>query len=137
MSCFGETKEVTVTCSKVMLIKEPYSSKCVIKLQCFPLHAFTCSIKTTATELTSHNNIHCFSEYYFLSPTFRLNSEAKEKKCFLNSCQDSGILEFLPYHKCDHTSRDQPDYLTCLVRLQVQNISARYPLFITGEILLN
>ncbi|XP_035011715.2 uncharacterized protein tasor2 isoform X2 [Hippoglossus stenolepis] len=66
-----------------------------------------------------------------LKENARLNSEAKEKKCFLNSCQDSGILEFLPYHKCDHTSRDQPDYLTCLVRLQVQNISARYPLFIT------
>ncbi|XP_053282485.1 uncharacterized protein tasor2 isoform X2 [Pleuronectes platessa] len=66
-----------------------------------------------------------------LKENARLNSEAKEKKCFLNSCQESGILEFLPYHKCDHTSRDQPDYLTCLVRLQVQNISARYPLFIT------
>ncbi|XP_060931818.1 uncharacterized protein tasor2 [Limanda limanda] len=66
-----------------------------------------------------------------LKENARLNSEAKEKKCFLNSCQDSGILEFLPYHKCDHTSRDQPDYLSCLVRLQVQNISARYPLFIT------
>nr|XP_019934731.1 PREDICTED: uncharacterized protein LOC109624473 isoform X1 [Paralichthys olivaceus] len=67
----------------------------------------------------------------WLKENARLSPEAKEKKCFLNSCQDIGILEFLPYHKCDVTSRDQPDYLTCLVRLQVQNISARYPLFIT------
>uniref|UniRef100_A0A665WHL6 Uncharacterized protein n=1 Tax=Echeneis naucrates TaxID=173247 RepID=A0A665WHL6_ECHNA len=54
---------------------------------------------------------------------------------FLNSCQETGILEVLPYHECDLMSRDQPDYLTCLIRLQVQNISARYPIFITGEIL--
>lgn len=39
----------------------------------------------------------------------------------------------LPYHECDRLSRDQPDYLACLVHLQVQNISARYPVFITGE----
>ncbi|XP_073328236.1 uncharacterized protein tasor2 [Pagrus major] len=61
----------------------------------------------------------------------RLSTEAKEKTQFLNWCQEVGILEVLPYHECDLMSRDQPDYLTCLVRLQVQNISARYPVFIT------
>ncbi|KAM8751226.1 uncharacterized protein tasor2 isoform 2-T2 [Acanthopagrus schlegelii] len=61
----------------------------------------------------------------------RLSTEAKEKTKFLNWCQEMGILEVLPYHECDLMSRDQPDYLTCLVRLQVQNISARYPVFIT------
>lgn len=70
-------------------------------------------------------------------PTSRLNTEAKEKTRFLNWCQEVGILEVLPYHECDLMSRDQPDYLTCLVRLQVQNISARYPVFITGETLLH
>lgn len=67
----------------------------------------------------------------------RLSAEAKEKKCFINWCQEVGILEVLPYHECDLLSRDQPDYLTCLVRLQVQNISARYTVFITGETLLH
>ncbi|XP_071350802.1 protein TASOR 2 isoform X2 [Trachinotus anak] len=66
-----------------------------------------------------------------LKENARLSAEAKEKKHFLNSCQETGILEVLPYHECDLMSRDQPDYLTCLVRLQVQNISARYPIFIT------
>ncbi|XP_067359049.1 protein TASOR 2 isoform X2 [Channa argus] len=61
----------------------------------------------------------------------RLSAEAKEKTHFLNWCQDAGILEVLPYHECDLMSKDQPDYLTCLVSLQVQNISARYTLFIT------
>lgn len=65
--------------------------------------------------------------------TSRLSTGAQEKKRFMNWCQDVGILEVLPYHECDHLSRDQPDYLTCLVRLQLQNISSRYPVFITGE----
>ncbi|XP_045894077.1 uncharacterized protein tasor2 isoform X3 [Micropterus dolomieu] len=66
-----------------------------------------------------------------LKENARLSAEAKEKKHFLNWCQEAGIVEVLPYHECDLTSRDQPDYLTCLVHLQVQNISARYPVFIT------
>ncbi|XP_068458450.1 protein TASOR 2 isoform X2 [Clinocottus analis] len=66
-----------------------------------------------------------------LKENARLSAEAKEKKHFLNFCQETGLLEVLPYHECDLMSRDLPDYLTCLVRLQVQNISARYPVFIT------
>uniref|UniRef100_A0A8D3A9B3 DUF3715 domain-containing protein n=1 Tax=Scophthalmus maximus TaxID=52904 RepID=A0A8D3A9B3_SCOMX len=68
-----------------------------------------------------------------LKENARLSAEDKEKKCFLNSCEDTGFLEVLPYHECDLMSRDQPDYLSCLVRLQVQNISARYPIFITDS----
>uniref|UniRef100_A0A3Q3LYG5 Uncharacterized protein n=1 Tax=Labrus bergylta TaxID=56723 RepID=A0A3Q3LYG5_9LABR len=68
-----------------------------------------------------------------LKENARLSQEAKEKKQLLNWCQEAGIIEVLPYHECDLMSRDQPDYLTCLVRLQVQNISARYTVFITGE----
>ncbi|XP_030586391.1 uncharacterized protein tasor2 isoform X2 [Archocentrus centrarchus] len=61
----------------------------------------------------------------------RLSAEAKEKKHFLYWGQDAGLLEVLPYHECDQMSKDQPDYLTCLMRLQVQKISSRYPVFIT------
>ncbi|XP_069019683.1 protein TASOR 2 isoform X1 [Embiotoca jacksoni] len=67
-----------------------------------------------------------------LKENARLSPEAKKKKQFLCWGQDTGILEVLPYHECDLMSRDQPDYLTCLVRLQVQNISSRHPVFITG-----
>lgn len=75
----------------------------------------------------------------YIFPPFnsRISKEAKEKKLFLNVCQEGGILEVLPYHECDLMSRDLPDYRTCLVRLQVQNISARYPVFITGETLMH
>ncbi|XP_034541270.1 uncharacterized protein tasor2 [Notolabrus celidotus] len=66
-----------------------------------------------------------------LKENARLSAEAKEKQNFLNWCQEAGILEVLPYHECDLMSRDLPDYLTCLVRLQVQNITARFTVFIT------
>lgn len=75
----------------------------------------------------------CLSECDVYPPISRLSAEAKEKKHFFSWCQDVGILDVLPYHECDLTSRDQPDYLTCLVHLQVQNISARYHVFLTGE----
>ncbi|XP_041650940.1 uncharacterized protein tasor2 isoform X2 [Cheilinus undulatus] len=68
-----------------------------------------------------------------LKENARLSAEAKEKRNFLNCCQEAGIMEVLPYHECDHMSRDQPDYFTCLARLQVQNISARYTVFITDS----
>ncbi|XP_029008453.1 uncharacterized protein tasor2 isoform X2 [Betta splendens] len=69
-----------------------------------------------------------------LKENARLSAEAKQKTHFLNWCQDTGILEVLPYHDCDLLSQDQPDYLACLVHLQVHNISARYPVFITDKI---
>ncbi|XP_029909583.1 uncharacterized protein tasor2 isoform X2 [Myripristis murdjan] len=66
-----------------------------------------------------------------LKENARLSAAAKEKKHFMSCCQEAGIVEVLPYHECDLMSRDRPDYLNCLVRLQVQNISARFPVFIT------
>uniref|UniRef100_A0A3Q2ZP21 Uncharacterized LOC108230070 n=1 Tax=Kryptolebias marmoratus TaxID=37003 RepID=A0A3Q2ZP21_KRYMA len=68
-----------------------------------------------------------------LKENARLSEEANEKKLFLCWGQDAGLLEVLPYHECDSVSKDQPDYLTCLLRLQVQHISARFPVFISGE----
>ncbi|XP_037308180.2 uncharacterized protein tasor2 isoform X2 [Pungitius pungitius] len=68
-----------------------------------------------------------------LKENARLSKEANEKKLFLNVCQEGGLLEVLPYHECDLMSRDLPNYRTCLVRLQVQNISSRYSVFITDK----
>ncbi|XP_013765008.1 uncharacterized protein tasor2 isoform X3 [Pundamilia nyererei] len=66
-----------------------------------------------------------------LKENARLSAESKEKKHFLYWGQEAGILEVLPYHDCDQMSKDQPDYLTCLVRQQVQKISSRFLVFIT------
>ncbi|KAK3540454.1 hypothetical protein QTP70_031005 [Hemibagrus guttatus] len=61
----------------------------------------------------------------------RCSLEAQRRKQFIDCCQEAGIVEVLPYHECDVISRDKPDFLRCLVRLQIQNISARFPVFIT------
>ncbi|KAM4618400.1 uncharacterized protein tasor2 isoform 1-T1 [Polymixia lowei] len=66
-----------------------------------------------------------------LKENARLSAEAKEKKDFMDCCQETGIVEVLPYHECDLMSRDKPNYLNCLIHLQIQNISSRFPVFIT------
>ncbi|XP_076139397.1 uncharacterized protein LOC143122492 [Alosa pseudoharengus] len=61
----------------------------------------------------------------------RTNEDARGKKHFLDSCQEAGLVEVLPYHDCDVMSQERPNYLHCLVRLQVQNATRRFPVFIT------
>ncbi|KAK5901987.1 hypothetical protein CesoFtcFv8_007291 [Champsocephalus esox] len=100
-------------------------------------HLNLCNIKKTSEVLQELSKtgkwkwmLH-YRDSRWLKENARLSLEGKEKQNFLNCCQEAGILEVLPYHECDLMSRDGPDYLACLVRLQVQNISARYPVFIT------
>ncbi|KAM9503641.1 uncharacterized protein ACWYII_000852 isoform 1-T1 [Salvelinus alpinus] len=66
-----------------------------------------------------------------LKENARSSAEAQGKKSFMDICQEAGMVEVLPYHECDVISRTRPNYLHCLVRLQVQNVSARLPVFIT------
>ncbi|MCI4380631.1 hypothetical protein PGIGA_G00242210 [Pangasianodon gigas] len=66
-----------------------------------------------------------------LRESARCSPEAQRRKQFIDCCQEAGIVEVLPYHECDVISRERPDYLRCLVRLQIQNVSARFPVFIT------
>ncbi|XP_061679671.1 uncharacterized protein tasor2 [Syngnathoides biaculeatus] len=61
----------------------------------------------------------------------RFSPEAEEKKRFFNWSQETGLCSVLPYHECDSKSRERPDYLACLVHWQVQNIAARFPVFVT------
>ncbi|XP_061899015.1 uncharacterized protein tasor2 isoform X2 [Entelurus aequoreus] len=61
----------------------------------------------------------------------RFSMDAEEKKHFLGWAEDAGLATVLPYHDCDIKSRAHPDYLACLVHLQAQNISSRFPVFIT------
>ncbi|XP_023201982.1 uncharacterized protein LOC102230443 isoform X2 [Xiphophorus maculatus] len=66
-----------------------------------------------------------------LKENARLSEEANEKKLLMYWCQDADILDVLPYHECDQMTRDQPDYLACLLRLQVQHVSSRFLVFVT------
>ncbi|XP_067250590.1 protein TASOR 2 isoform X1 [Chanodichthys erythropterus] len=66
-----------------------------------------------------------------LRESARSSPEGSKKQQFIDFCQKAGIVEVLPYHECDVISRDRPDYLFCLTRLQIQNASVRFPVFIT------
>uniref|UniRef100_A0A4W4H7S8 DUF3715 domain-containing protein n=1 Tax=Electrophorus electricus TaxID=8005 RepID=A0A4W4H7S8_ELEEL len=66
-----------------------------------------------------------------LRENVRCSPDAQKRKHFVDCCQEAGIVEVLPYHECDVISRGRPDYLRCLVHLQIQNVSARFPVFIT------
>ncbi|XP_067270398.1 protein TASOR 2 isoform X2 [Pseudorasbora parva] len=66
-----------------------------------------------------------------LRESARSSPEGSKKQQFIDCCQKAGIVEVLPYHECDVISRDRPDYLLCLTRLQIQNASVRFPVFIT------
>ncbi|XP_056319983.1 uncharacterized protein tasor2 isoform X2 [Danio aesculapii] len=66
-----------------------------------------------------------------LRESARSSPEANKKQQFIDFCQKAGVIEVLPYHDCDVISRERPDYFFCLTRLQIQNASVRFPVFIT------
>ncbi|XP_072291456.1 uncharacterized protein tasor2 [Eucyclogobius newberryi] len=68
-----------------------------------------------------------------LKENARLCPKAKEKTDLLNKCKEDGLLDILPYHECDLMSRQEPNYLQCLCRQQIQNISSRYPVFVSDS----
>ncbi|XP_055011431.1 uncharacterized protein LOC129409429 isoform X2 [Boleophthalmus pectinirostris] len=68
-----------------------------------------------------------------LKENARLCPKAKDKTDLLNKCKEDGLLDILPYHECDLVSRQEPNYLQCLCHQQVQNISSRYPVFVTDS----
>ncbi|XP_066561216.1 uncharacterized protein tasor2 isoform X2 [Amia ocellicauda] len=63
----------------------------------------------------------------------RTNIDAHSKKHLIDCCHEAGIVEVLPYHECDCLSQERPDYFSCLLRLQVQHVTARFAVFITDE----
>ncbi|KAG7281026.1 hypothetical protein CRUP_016658, partial [Coryphaenoides rupestris] len=67
-----------------------------------------------------------------LKENARFSAEEAEKKHLMKCFQETGIVEVLPYHECDHLCREPPSYLSCLLQLQVQNITARFPVFVTN-----
>lgn len=49
----------------------------------------------------------------------------------LKSCQD--LIEVLHYHACDSSLSPGSEYMKCLLNLQVQHVSARFAVYLTGE----
>ncbi|MGH0135793.1 UNVERIFIED_CONTAM: hypothetical protein FKN15_035181 [Acipenser sinensis] len=74
-----------------------------------------------------------YKDSKMLKENGRTVSPGHAKKFFMDCCQEAGIVEVLPYHECDHISQGKPEYLNCMLRLQVQHITARFAVFITDE----
>ncbi|KAJ8375355.1 hypothetical protein SKAU_G00059350 [Synaphobranchus kaupii] len=73
--------------------------------------------------------IHCKTKKK-LKEIGRSNSEALLLFNLLCSYQKRRLVEFLPYHECDASSRPAPD-LSCLIHLQAQNTQQRHAIFLT------
>lgn len=61
----------------------------------------------------------------------RVDANAHRKNLILKSCQD--LIEVLHYHACDSSSSPRSEYMKCLLNLQVQHVSARFAVYLTGE----
>ena len=101
-------------------------------LFCFKSHLLSSVLKIYLKK----SNKRCGERWTWVvnHPSFpRFNVVSMDKKNLMKSCQETGIVEVLPYHECDQTCRPHPRYLKCLLQLQVQNITARFPVFVTGK----
>ncbi|XP_048409940.2 protein TASOR 2-like isoform X2 [Stegostoma tigrinum] len=75
-----------------------------------------------------------FKELKKLKETAREDNTAKRKVSLLMHKIAANLVEVLPFHACDSRSREKPDYLSCLMKLQVQKISSRFAVFLTGKL---
>uniref|UniRef100_UPI00398F1CB1 uncharacterized protein n=1 Tax=Pristiophorus japonicus TaxID=55135 RepID=UPI00398F1CB1 len=74
-----------------------------------------------------------FKELKKLKEMAREDNTAKRKISLLTRKITANIVEVLPFHECDSRCQVKPDYLCCLVKLQVQRISSRFAVFLTGK----
>ncbi|XP_076795524.1 protein TASOR 2 isoform X3 [Arvicanthis niloticus] len=68
-----------------------------------------------------------------LKEDVRVDSIARKKNLILKSYQSVSIIDLLHYHNCDSPSSTKAEILKCLLNLQIQHISARFAVFLTGD----
>lgn len=93
-------------------------------------------IVKTLEKLNSHGKwkwlLH-YKESKKLKEDIRVDSTAHKKNWILKSCQEANIIEVLHYHQCDSKSCTKSEQLKCLLNLQVQQISARFAVYLTDK----
>lgn len=62
-----------------------------------------------------------------------MDANAHKKHLMVKSYQGADLIEVLPFHACDATSSPKPEHVKCLLNLQVQRISARFAVYLTGK----
>lgn len=78
-----------------------------------------------------------YKENKKLKEGVRVDSIAQKKNLILKSYQSVNIIDLLHYHNCDSPSSTKAEILKCLLNLQIQHISARFAVFLTGKYKLN
>ena len=63
----------------------------------------------------------------------RVDADARKKHLILKCCQGADLVEVLHYHACDSGSSPKSEYVKCLLNLQVQHVSARFAVYLTGK----
>lgn len=63
----------------------------------------------------------------------RWDTNAQKKSLILKSCQGAELIEVLHYHACDSRASPSSEYVKCLLNLQVQHVSARFAVYLTGK----
>ncbi|TFK07495.1 vang-like protein 2 [Platysternon megacephalum] len=93
-------------------------------------------IVKTLEKLNSHGKwkwlLH-YKESKKLKEDIRVDSTAHKKNWLLKSCQEANTIEVLHYHQCDSKSCTKSEHLKCLLNLQVQQISARFAVYLTDK----
>ncbi|KAM9171633.1 protein TASOR 2 isoform 2-T2 [Pangshura tecta] len=93
-------------------------------------------IVKTLEKLNSHGKwkwlLH-YKESKKLKEDTRVDSTAHKKNWILKSCQEANTIEILHYHQCDSKSCTKSEHLKCLLNLQVQQISARFAVYLTEK----
>ncbi|XP_044887641.1 protein TASOR 2 isoform X1 [Mauremys mutica] len=93
-------------------------------------------IVKTLEKLNSHGKwkwlLH-YKESKKLKEDIRVDSTAHKKNWILKSCQEANTIEVLHYHQCDSKSCTKSEHLKCLLNLQVQQISARFAVYLTDK----
>lgn len=78
----------------------------------------------------------CFPGELFCADSLsscRVDPVACSKDSILRSCQGASFTEVLHYHRCDSRSATRSEYFSCLLNLQVQHVTARLAVFLTGK----
>ncbi|XP_050792724.1 protein TASOR 2 isoform X1 [Gopherus flavomarginatus] len=93
-------------------------------------------IVKTLEKLNSHGKwkwlLH-YKESKKLKEDIRVDSTAHKKNWILKSCQEANTMEVLHYHQCDSKSCPKSEHLKCVLNLQVQQISARFAVYLTDK----
>uniref|UniRef100_A0A8C4R694 Uncharacterized protein n=1 Tax=Eptatretus burgeri TaxID=7764 RepID=A0A8C4R694_EPTBU len=77
--------------------------------------------------------IHC-KVLQDLDHVSRKHHKWKDILCAIVNLESLGLVEYLPYHSCDHQPQTCLDYLPCAIKLQAECSENRHVVFLTDKV---